>query len=177
MHTPRNWLTLQLQEGDDLITAPARGQTVFKPRHLRAAQTFGSSVTLVDQFPPLATSNNPRTSGSTEDDFRVVIGQDASAGDQAQPSSADAPCLPTSVPCQEPRNARAFAGRIAPSRLHQRARSFKSCIASSFREWGNAASRLFTAQRPANVGENQTFSPSFDPWEDGYIPPRGPSPE
>ncbi|KAG8902189.1 hypothetical protein FRC00_000853, partial [Tulasnella sp. 408] len=163
------------RENDD-FTATVRSETLFKPRHFRTVQTFGSSVTLVDQFPPFATTYMIRNSGSPGYDFRVVDGESTSAGDEAEPSSSDAPILPTPVARRKPRKAKGSSEELVRGHFYQHPRILKSRIVSSLREWGNAASRLLTAQRPAQVGENQTFSPYFDPWE-GFVPPRGPSPD
>ncbi|KAG9041066.1 hypothetical protein FS837_012773, partial [Tulasnella sp. UAMH 9824] len=164
-------------EGENCgLTAPVRGDTLFKPRHLRSLQTFGSSLTLVDQLPPHAATEIIRLSGSAGDHFRVVDGEGPSAGDKAKPWSFDAPILPTPGPRRKLRKGKESSEGLVRSHVHRHPRTFKSRIASSLRDWGNAVSRLFTVQRPAEVGENETFSPYFDPWE-GFVPPRGPSPD
>ncbi|KIO20094.1 hypothetical protein M407DRAFT_30259 [Tulasnella calospora MUT 4182] len=43
-------------------------------------------------------------------------------------------------------------------------------------EWGNAASRLLSVRHPAKLEANKTSNRYFDPLE-GFVPPRGPSPE
>ncbi|KAG9039680.1 hypothetical protein FS837_000933, partial [Tulasnella sp. UAMH 9824] len=172
-----NGIRGSIERGNGGFTAPAQRNTPFTARHSRTIQTFGSSATLFDQFPPPAGINILRTSGCPGDEVHVADGEDMSAVDEAEPSSCDAPILPTSVPRRKPRKAKGFAGGLVPGRVHPHSSTLKSRVASSLREWGNAASRLFTAQRPASVGETQTFSPFFDPWVEGYIPPRRPSPD
>ncbi|KIO19681.1 hypothetical protein M407DRAFT_30682 [Tulasnella calospora MUT 4182] len=126
---------------------------------------------------PPETPNILRTTLPAGNDCQVLDREeeDESAGGKAKPSSSDAPVFPTPAFHREPRRVKKVAGGLVPDSFRQQARAFKSSIASSLREWGNAATSLFV-RRPA-VQETGTFKSSFDPWEEGFVPPRGPSPD
>ncbi|KAG9031094.1 hypothetical protein FS837_003099 [Tulasnella sp. UAMH 9824] len=148
-----------------------------KSRPMPTAETFGSSGTLVDgsfdpvEFDVFNTFGYPANNGRIRDGEEGV-----SAGAKVEPLPFDAPTSPTRVTHRKPRMVKGFAGGLVPHGVRQHARAVKSTITSSLRGWGKAASRLLSARRPSQAEGNRMTSPYFDPWE-GYVPPRGPSPE
>ncbi|KIO18790.1 hypothetical protein M407DRAFT_31535 [Tulasnella calospora MUT 4182] len=157
--------------------AGVRKETFSASHRSRTSPTLGSSDTLVDRIFPPETPNILRTTLPARNNCQVLDREeeDESAGGKARPLSSDAPIFPTPAFHREPRRVKRVAGGLVPDSFRQQARALKSSIASSLREWGNAATSLFV-RRPA-VQETGTFKSSFDPWEEGFVPPRGPSPD
>ncbi|KAG8914072.1 hypothetical protein FRC01_004236 [Tulasnella sp. 417] len=160
------------QENRGLIT-PARSETPSTPCLAPTAQALRSSATLVDQFSSTATLVNTISAAT---DVQIIHGQDdVSAVSKAKPTPTDAPISQNPVYGRRPRTVKRSTARRMLDSVRQQGRALKVSIASSLREWGNAAKSL-TVRRPAEVERNPGFNPYFDPWE-GYVPSRGPSPD
>ncbi|KAG9021050.1 hypothetical protein FS837_007615, partial [Tulasnella sp. UAMH 9824] len=158
------------------LAATTRAARPLKSRPMPTAQTLGSSSTLVDELSDPEEFDVSRTFGYPVNDGRIRDGEEGvSARGKAEPLPFGAPISPARVTHRKPKKVKDLAGGLVPHGVRQHARAFKSTITSSLREWGNAASRLLSARRPAQVEGNRMTNPYFDPWE-GYVPPRGPSP-
>ncbi|KAG9041190.1 hypothetical protein FS837_012633 [Tulasnella sp. UAMH 9824] len=98
----------------------------------------------------------------------------SSAADEAEPSLRVEPIHPTLLP---PKLARVKRSADEPTShlVHHQARALTSRVTSSVSKWVKAVSKF--VRRPERLEETPAFNPSFDPWEEGYVPPRGPSPE
>ncbi|KAG8918479.1 hypothetical protein FRC01_001836 [Tulasnella sp. 417] len=133
-----------------------------------AAQTVTDSADSFDNsFPATSQISGPTTAYVDSAGESINAGVTWSAVGEVEPSS-------DAAPIQSPgrRSSEAFASRP----IRQQALTFTSRITSSLREWGNAASRLLAGRRTANVEGAGTSNAHLDPWE-GFVPPRGPSPD
>ncbi|KAG8925214.1 hypothetical protein FRC01_010485 [Tulasnella sp. 417] len=149
---------------------PVQPSPTARPSRLnaRVAQTFTDSGDSFGDFSP-ATSQISGPITTSVDSAGEFINTDVtwSAAGEAEPSS-------DAAPIQSPVGR--LSETLAPPPIRRQARAFTSRITSSLREWGNAASRLLTGRRTANGEGIGTSNASFDPWE-GFVPPRGPSPD
>ncbi|KAG8900406.1 hypothetical protein FRC01_010150, partial [Tulasnella sp. 417] len=136
--------------------------------NVQAAQTVTDSADPFDQFCPATTQIFDSTTAFVNGaGGSINTGVTWSAAGEAEPSS-------DAAPIQSP--VRRFPEGLASRPNRQQARTFTSRITSLLRGWGNAASRLLTGRRTTSVERTGTFNPHFDPWE-GFVPPRGPSPD
>ncbi|KAG8917879.1 hypothetical protein FRC01_002155 [Tulasnella sp. 417] len=134
----------------------------------KVAQTATDSADSFDNLSPATTQiSGPTTAYVDSAGGSINTGVTWSAAGEAEPSS-------DATPIRSP--VRRLSEALASRPIRRQARAFTSRITSSVRGWGNAASRLFTGRRTANDEGTGTFNQSFDPWE-GFIPPRGPSPD
>ncbi|KAG8914442.1 hypothetical protein FRC01_004076 [Tulasnella sp. 417] len=158
------------------LTTPARSETPSISCLASTAQVLGSSLTLVDRFSSTATLQTLVNTVSAATDVQIIHGQDdVSAVGKAKPTPTDVPISPIPVYGRRPRTVKRSTARRMLDSVRQQGRALKVSIASSLREWGNAAKSL-TVRRPAEVERNPGVNPYFDPWE-GYVPSRGPSPD
>ncbi|KAG9025513.1 hypothetical protein FS837_004910 [Tulasnella sp. UAMH 9824] len=139
------------------------------------ASTFRSSGEPLDRSPSLPKLGPSSSAGN---DHQAADGEDdathASAADEAEPSLVDAPIIPTPLLTRKPIRVKRLVEVPTPHTARQQVRLLRSRVTSSLSQWGNAVSRF--VHRPAIPEGNGAINPYFDPWE-GYVPPRGPSPD
>ncbi|KAG8917095.1 hypothetical protein FRC01_002666 [Tulasnella sp. 417] len=133
----------------------------------------------VKRCSPPATPQIPVSPSSSAESGRrnVDTRMNLSAASGATPSSFAAPIRSPAVLRKKPKKVTKVSERLVPPPARQRTRSLTSRVTSSLRRWGAAALRLLPGRRrSATVEGNGAVNPYFDPWE-GFVPPRGPSPE
>ncbi|KAG8896044.1 hypothetical protein FRC01_012061 [Tulasnella sp. 417] len=124
-----------------------------------------------DQIPVSPSSS--AESGRRNMDTRMEL----SAAGEATPSSFAAPIHSPAVLRKKPKKVTKVSERLVPPPARQQPRSLTSRVTSLLRGWGAAVLRLLPGcRRSVTVEGSEVVNPSFDPWE-GFVPPRGPSPE
>ncbi|KAG9042996.1 hypothetical protein FS837_010149 [Tulasnella sp. UAMH 9824] len=138
---------------------------------LSTARPFGSPSESEDQLTFL---DMIALGGRIDNLNQAVDGADVSStADEAEPSLRVEPIHPT-LPRKFARVKRS-ADEPTSHPVHPQARALTSRVTSTVSKWVKAVSKF--VRRPERLEETTAFNPSFDPWEEGYVPPRGPSSE
>lgn len=160
---------------DSYVRSAQVKNEVLSPSRLdaRRAQTFGPSLQPVDRFLSLPMVDPSRPTGN--DDRTADRENNSSAAGEAEPSSSGAPIISNPLLTRKSRTVKRLTDEPTPHTVRQRVRLVTSRVTSSLSKGGNGVSRFVgRSARPEGSGG---FNPSFDPWEKGYVPPRGPSQE
>ncbi|KAG9034208.1 hypothetical protein FS837_002257 [Tulasnella sp. UAMH 9824] len=141
-------------------------------RLLSTSRPFGSPRESEDQ---LTFFDMIALGGRIDNPYQTVDGVGvSSAADEAEPSLRVEPIHPTLLPRKFARVKRS-ADEPTSHRVQHQARALTSRVTSLVSKWVKAVSKF--VRRPERLEEATAFNPSFDPWEEGYVPPRGPSPD
>ncbi|KAG8931027.1 hypothetical protein FRC01_001935 [Tulasnella sp. 417] len=149
------------------------------PPNAETVPTSGYPGDSVKRWPPPATPQIPVSPSSSAESGRrnMDTRMELSAASEATPSSFAAPIRSPAVLRKKPKKVTKVFERLGPPPARQQPRSLTSRVTSSLRGWGAAALRLLPGRRRSATAEgNGAVNPYFDPWE-GFVPPRGPSPE